>query len=82
MRRTNAGGGNSLGEIIVNKKVIASSTEVSASGGGNAFMHAGVDSGGFVALPGTVMSSIKINNYALSDAELATEFTRVQEAIR
>ncbi len=82
MRRTDVGSGNSLGEIIVNKRLVASATDVSASGGTNAFMKMGLDSGGFVALPGAIVSSAKINNRALTDAEIAAEFNRVQEAIR
>lgn len=82
LRRSDAGSGNSLGEIFVNGALVASATDVSASGGTNAFMKAGLDAGGFVALPGTVVSSIKINDRALTDAELALEFERVQEAIR
>ncbi|MGB5215604.1 MAG: hypothetical protein WBN88_18415 [Anderseniella sp.] len=82
MRRTDVGGGNSLGEIIVNNRLVASATDVSASGGGNAIMQSARNSSGYVALPKCVISSIKINDRALTDAELGAEFTRSAEAVR
>jgi hypothetical protein len=82
MRRTDVDGTNSLGEVIVNNRLIASATDVSASGGGNATVQLARSGSGFVALPKCTISSIKINNRALTDAELAAEFTRSAEAVR
>ena len=80
MRRSDAGSGNQLGEIIVNRRSVAFGTDVAASGGGNCFGLIG-NNGSAVDLPKCVISSIKVNDRALTDDEIEAEFQRIKEKL-
>lgn len=81
-RRTDAGSGNSFGELFVNGKLLASATHPNATGGTLSLIQIGKDQQLNVDLKKSTISSIKINDTALTDAQLAAEFERIAEAIR
>lgn len=81
-RRTDVGGGQSLGELFVNGTLIASATYTNATGATTSYVTLGRDQSGAVGLLKSTVSSAKVVNRALTDAELSLEFARVREAIR
>ena len=81
-RRTDVGGGQSLGELFVNGTLIASATYTNATGATTSYVTLGLDAVSNVDLKKSTISSAKVVNRALTDAELSLEFTRVREAIR
>lgn len=78
LRRTDIGGGDSLGEVIVNQSPIASLVAPNATGGTNTRIYLADTN---IEMRKCLLSSIKVVDRALTDDELAAEFERTLEKI-